>query len=33
MKNFDKEVNRKVKEVLRIRSIVTVIEFINKRKN
>ena len=33
MKNFDKEVNRKVKEVLRIRSIVTVIEFISKRKN
>ena len=33
MKNFDKEVNRKVIEVLRIRSIVTVIEFISKRKN
>jgi transposase len=33
MKNFDKEVNKKVKEVLRIRSIVTIIEFISKRKN
>jgi len=33
MKNFDKEVNRKVKEVLRIRSIVTIIEFISNRKN
>jgi transposase len=33
LKNFDKEVNRKVKEELRIRSIVTIIEFISKSRN
>ena len=30
MKNFEKEVNRKVKEILRV---VSMIEFISKRKN